>query len=63
MKTDMEEYDLAGLDDTWQGSQLEDQPGSDDGSDSDVIPQLDGQADEKPKCKLSQVTKYEIILR
>ena len=56
MKTDIEEYDLAGLDDTWQGSPVEDQADSEDSSDSDIIPQLDGQADEKPKCKLSGVT-------
>ena len=52
----MEQYDLAGLDDTWQGSEADSCEQSDDGSDSDdVIPQLDGQADEKPKCKFTYV--------
>ena len=58
----MEQYDLAGLDDTWQGSEADScEQSDDDGSDSDdVIPQLDGQADEKPKCKFSEST-YDIL--
>ena len=43
------EYDLAGLDDTWRESEPEDKANSDDDSDSDVIPQLDGSVDEKPQ--------------
>ena len=58
MKAENEEYDLAGLDETWQGSPAEEQPDTDSSSDSDVIPQLDGQADEKPKCKWAASSKF-----
>ena len=51
-KGEVEEYDLAGLDETWQESDPEARTDSDEDGDSDVIPQLDGSVDEKPKGKL-----------
>ena len=70
VKPEVEEYDLAGLDETWQESQLEeksaqesDKSESEEDSDSDVIPQLDGPADEKPKgMRFSNETKLFIFL-
>ena len=51
-KGEVEEYDLAGLDETWQESDPEIKTDSDEDGDSDVIPQLDGSVDEKPQGKL-----------
>ena len=51
-KGEVEEYDLAGLDETWQESDPEVKTDSDEDCDSDVIPQLDGSVDEKPQGKL-----------
>ena len=69
-RADDNEYDMAGMDDTWIDSQLDtavtaaagDDTDSDTDSDSsDVIPQYDGPMDERTKGTGSQVACWDEI--